>query len=71
MLFLRPEDLPRLRQLARGELAADFRTLQAEADRIAAAGPTPEPEHLGSAPDKENAELVTDLPLAAQAGFRT
>ena len=30
----------------------------AEADKLIAAGPTPEPEHMGSARDKENAELV-------------
>lgn len=57
-LFLRPEDLPRLRELATGQLARRFQPLRAEADRIIKAGPTPEPEHLGSARDKENEELV-------------
>lgn len=57
-LFLRPEDLPRLRELARGSEAAAFDKLRAEADRHIAAGPTPEPEHLGSATDKENKELI-------------
>ena len=57
-LFLRPEDLPGLRQLAQGREAKAFAALQAAADRYIAAGPTPEPEHLGSANDKENAELV-------------
>lgn len=57
-LFLRPEDLPRLRELARGREAAAFGKLRAEADRYLKAGPTLEPEHLGSARDKENAELV-------------
>jgi len=57
-LFMRPEDLPRLRELARGSQAAAFAKLRAEADRFIAAGPTPEPEHLGSATDKENKELV-------------
>jgi len=57
-LFMRPEDLPRLRELARGSQAAAFAKLRAEADRYLAAGPTPEPEHMGSATDKENKELV-------------
>ena len=57
-LFMRPEDLPRLRELAKGREKARFDKLRAEADRIIKAGPTPEPEHLGSATQKENAELV-------------
>ncbi len=57
-LFMRPEDLPRLRELAKAGDAAAFATLRAEADRYLAAGPTPEPEHLGSATDKENKELI-------------
>jgi len=57
-LFLRPEDLPRLRELARGKLASRFQPLVAEADRILRAGPTPEPVHMGSARDKENQEAV-------------
>ena len=57
-LFMRPEDLPRLRELARGSEAAAFAKLRAEADRYIAAGPTPEPEHLGSATDKNNKELI-------------
>ncbi len=57
-LFVRPEDLPRLRELARGQEADLFNKLKAQADRHIAAGPTPEPEHMGSARDKENAELV-------------
>jgi hypothetical protein len=57
-LFLRPEDLPRLRELAKGREAGTFATLRANADRIIAAGPTPEPEHMGSAREKENKELV-------------
>lgn len=57
-LFLRPEDLPRLRELAKGREAKSFATLRAAADKYIAAGPTPEPEHLGSATDKENTELI-------------
>ncbi|MDW8310327.1 MAG: DUF4962 domain-containing protein, partial [Verrucomicrobiales bacterium] len=57
-LFVRPEDLPRLRELARGRLAAQFATLRAAADRYIAAGPTPEPEHLGSATDKNRPDLI-------------
>jgi len=57
-LFLRPEDLPRLRELARGREAQAFAALRRAADGYIKAGPTPEPEHKGSARDKENAELV-------------
>ena len=57
-LFLRPADLPRLRELAQGREAEVFAKLRAEADRIIAAGPTPEPEHLGSARNKDDAEMV-------------
>ncbi len=57
-LFMRPEDLPTLREAARGRAADEFAELRRRADRIIAAGPTPEPEHPGSARDKENAELV-------------
>lgn len=57
-LFMRPEDLPQLRELAKTSLAKQFQELKTAADRIIAAGPTPEPERLGSARDKENDELV-------------
>lgn len=57
-LFVRPEDVPRLRAAARGPQATAFARLQREADRILQAGPTPEPERLGSARDKDNKELV-------------
>ncbi|MCP5515868.1 MAG: DUF4962 domain-containing protein [Verrucomicrobiales bacterium] len=57
-LFLRPEDLPRLRELATGREAARFEALRREADRILRAGPTPEPVHMGSARDKEDAGLI-------------
>ena len=57
-LFLRPEDVPRLRELARGREAAAFAVLKKTADAHLKAGPTPEPAHKGSARDKENAELI-------------
>lgn len=57
-LFLRPEDLPRLRELARGREAETLAALKKQADAHLQAGPTPEPAHPGSARDKENAELV-------------
>ncbi len=57
-LFLRPEDLPQLRAAARGPEAAAFAKLRAEAEKLIRGTPTPEPEHLGSARAKDNAELV-------------
>jgi hypothetical protein len=57
-LFLRPEDLTRIRAAAAGRAAAEFNALRQRADQIMGAGPTPEPEHLGSARDKDNAEMV-------------
>ncbi|MGA4578318.1 DUF4962 domain-containing protein [Limisphaera sp. VF-2] len=57
-LFLRPEDLSRLREWAKGPGAAEFATLRAAADRYIEAGPTPEPEHLGSINDRSNREMV-------------
>jgi len=57
-LFMRPEDLSRLRELARGREAAAFAALKKSADGYIKAGPTPEPEHKGSARDKNNPELV-------------
>ncbi|MBI5820097.1 MAG: DUF4962 domain-containing protein [Verrucomicrobia bacterium] len=57
-LFMRPENLPRLRELARGKEAKDFAKLVADADRYIKAGPTPEPKEMGSARDKENDQAV-------------
>ncbi len=57
-LFLRPEDVGRLRELAQGREAEAFAALRRAADGYLRAGPTPEPPHRGSARDKENAELV-------------
>lgn len=57
-LFLRPEDVSGLRELAAGREKAKFEALRAEAERLIRNGPTPEPEHLGSARDKNNPEMV-------------
>jgi len=57
-LFLRPDDLPRLRELAAGKEAKTFAKLRAEADRLIRVGPTPEPKEMGSARDKENDQAV-------------
>jgi hypothetical protein len=57
-LFIRPEDLPRLRSLAKGSESERFARLRSEADRYIEAGPTGEPANMGSARDKDNAELV-------------
>jgi len=57
-LFVRPEELPRLRTLAQGRLATQFKELQRQADRIIQAGPTPEPTQRGSVRDRKNAEAV-------------
>ncbi|HNQ88971.1 MAG TPA: DUF4962 domain-containing protein [Verrucomicrobiota bacterium] len=57
-LFLRPEDLPRLRALAQGREADRFSRLRTEASRLVGASPTPEPVHMGSARNKEDREAV-------------
>src|SRR5688572_17475155 len=57
-LFVRPEDLPKLRELAKGKEAEAFERLKRTADKYIGAGPTAEPEKMGSAVDKNNAELV-------------
>ncbi len=57
-LFVRPEELPRLRALAQGELAPLVKELRAEADRIIQAGPTPEPTKRGSVRDRKDAEAI-------------
>lgn len=59
-LFLRPEDLPKLRELCRGAQAGEFKRLAAAADKYIAAGPTPEPEKMGSARDKKDKEAVSN-----------
>ena len=57
-LFVRPEQLPRLRELARTTLKKEFDALVQEAERIIKAGPTPEPTKMGSARDLNNLEAV-------------
>lgn len=57
-LFVRPEELPQLRRLAQGELAPLLKELQAEADRIIRAGPTPEPTKRGSVRDRKDTEAI-------------
>ncbi|MFM1747115.1 MAG: hypothetical protein RLZZ188_781 [Verrucomicrobiota bacterium] len=57
-LFLRPEDLPRLRELAQGREAAAFAALRKAAEGYILKGPTPEPAHRGSAREKDNPELI-------------
>ena len=59
-LFLRPEDLPKIRERIRTEPALKkiFDQMKREADRVIARGPTQEPKVMGSARDKENVEAV-------------
>lgn len=57
-LFVRPEQLPQLRQLARTTLKDEFDALRRQAERILRAGPTPEPTKMGSARDLRDAEAV-------------
>lgn len=57
-LFMRPEDLPRLRELATGREQKSFKKICDEADKIIKTGPTPEPTERGSARDKENDAAV-------------
>ncbi len=55
-LFLRPEDLPRLRAAAAapGKAGDLFKELRRQADKLIAAGPTAEPKVRGSARNKED-----------------
>ncbi len=50
-LFLRPEDLARLRDRARGDLRAAWERVQARAEELLSAEPTPEPTVRASASD--------------------
>jgi hypothetical protein len=51
-LFLRPEDLPKLREAASSK---SFAKLRAEADRLLGAEPTPEPATMGDLKDPKTA----------------
>jgi len=55
-LFMRPEDLPRLRAAAAtpGPAADLFKEMRKAADKLIAAGPTPEPKVRGSAKNKDD-----------------
>ena len=59
-LFLRPEDLPRLRAAATapGPAADLFKAIRKQADKLIESGPTPEPKVRGSARDKKDTEAV-------------
>src|SRR5690606_11122648 len=57
-LLIGRDDLPKLRERIAGPEADAFARLRKQADSYIAYGPTPEPEHLGSARDKENEEMV-------------
>lgn len=57
-LFMRPEDLPGLRELAAGREKERFAKLRAAAEGLMKSKPTPEPAHRGSARDKEDAEAI-------------
>lgn len=57
-LFMRPDDVLRLRELAKGREKAAFAKLKQAADTIIKAGPTPEPQHKGSARDKNDTEAI-------------
>jgi len=54
-LFLRPEDLPRLKEASRGKAAKSFAKLRDEADRLLGAPPTPEPATMGDLRDPKTA----------------
>ena len=55
-LFMRPEDLPRLRAAVKtpGKAADLFKEMRKEADKLIVAGPTPEPKVRGSAKNKDD-----------------
>jgi hypothetical protein len=57
-LFMRPEDVPRLRELARGGLAARFAELRGQAEKLLKRQPVPEPAARGSARNKEDVEAI-------------
>ena len=55
-LFMRPEDLPRLRAAVKtpGKAADLLKEMRKEADKLIVAGPTPEPKVRGSAKNKDD-----------------
>ena len=55
-LFMRPEDLPRLRAAVKtpGKAADLLKEMRKEADKLIVAGPTPEPKIRGSAKNKDD-----------------
>ncbi len=57
-LFLRPEDLPKLRQMTNGAHARSYRDLYSKAVRLCDAEPPAEPSTRGSATDKKNLEAL-------------
>lgn len=59
-LFMRPEDLPRLRAAATapGPSADLFKGILKAADKLIVSGPTPEPKVRGSARNKDDAQAV-------------
>ncbi|MCS7237705.1 MAG: DUF4962 domain-containing protein [Thermoguttaceae bacterium] len=57
-LFVRPEQLPKLRELARTSLKREFDVLVRQAERIIKAGPTPEPTKMGSARNVNDLEAI-------------
>ena len=56
-LFLRPEDLARLRELAQGREAERFKKLLAAAEKLLAGEPTPEPKERGSNRDDKTRQF--------------
>ena len=59
-LFVQPEELPRLRELARGREKERFDNLRREADSLINKAPPAEPAKLGSSHDKHDPELIAN-----------
>ena len=57
-LLLRPEDLPRLRQLTNGAYAAQFQQLYKTAEKLSVSDPPAEPTNRGSATNKKDLEAL-------------
>jgi hypothetical protein len=69
-LFLRPEDLPKLRALAKGREAKRFAEIRKTADTLLGRPLTAEPAKLGSATDKKNLELIANWWLNRETAVR-